>query len=94
MSPSNPKLDPSPLYPQRPSRAGACLGLLAGSCPAAVHGVVHTDLRITARLLFSGHGGNMETQARGAQSSVWQRGCGAKGDVEGEVAGVPPTPSG
>ena len=34
----------------------------------------------------------MEMQARGARSSVWQTGCGAKGDVEGEVAGVPPTP--
>ena len=34
----------------------------------------------------------MEMQARGARSSVWQRGCGAKADVEGEVAGVPPTP--
>ena len=92
MLPANPKLDSSPLDPRRPSGAGARLGPLAGSCPAAVHGVVHTDLRITAWLLSSGHGGNMEMQARGARSSVWQTGCGAKGDVEGEVAGVPPTP--
>ena len=72
-------------------QGGSMAGASCCSCPAAAHGVVHTDLRITARSPPLDMGGLWRCRPGSPELCVAE-GLRHEGEVEGEVAGVPPTP--